>query len=289
MGTQATHVDKLCRVWPDYAEVWRSRCGLELEGRDIWVHEGGWTPCAPLLCYLLTGKGGVLTNTEGRVLDRYLAKAVNGVLAAKLPWDRIPLSRRERIEPLRWYDHADEAIAAVQGTALRVQIPGALPLESASMDLCHSGGALEHYRPERLDAFLSECYRILRPGGIASHVFDHRDHLHHADRRLPFLAHLALPQPLYTLFCGHPLGYHNRLLPAEVQARFEAAGFERIAVRRLIYPDRRYVEEDDALAGAPGLPRALLARKFRAVSETDLRTAAAHYLYRKPAAGGKKV
>ena len=27
---------------------------------------------------LLTGKGGVLTNTDGGVLDRYLARAVNG-------------------------------------------------------------------------------------------------------------------------------------------------------------------------------------------------------------------
>ena len=104
MGTQATHVDKLCRVWPDYAEVWQSRCGLELEGLDIWVHEGGWTPCAPLLCYLLTGKGGVLTNTEGRVLNRYLAKAVHGALAAKLPAERIPQARRDHIEPLRWLD-----------------------------------------------------------------------------------------------------------------------------------------------------------------------------------------
>ena len=35
MGTQATHVDKLQRVWPAYAEVWRTECGLELEGLDV--------------------------------------------------------------------------------------------------------------------------------------------------------------------------------------------------------------------------------------------------------------
>jgi SAM-dependent methyltransferase len=150
------------------------------------------------------------------------------------------------------------------------------------VDLCHSGGILEHCHPEELTAFLRECFRILRPGGVASHVFDHRDHLHHADHGWPFLAHLALPDPLYTLLCGHPLTYHNRLPPAQVMPLFEAAGFEKIADRRLILPDRRYVEGEEALAGRPGVHRSLLARRFRKLSEVDRRTAAAHYLYRKP-------
>src|SRR5215218_702144 len=106
MGTQGTHVDKLRRVWPGYLEVWRSRCGVELEGLDVWVHEGGWTPFAPLVNYLLTGKGGVLTNSEGRVLDRYLARAVNGALSAGLPAELIPRERRRQVEALRWCEHA---------------------------------------------------------------------------------------------------------------------------------------------------------------------------------------
>jgi hypothetical protein len=35
-------------------------------------------------------------------------------------------------------------------------------------------------------------------------------------------------------------------------------------------------------AGCPGLRRSLLAPRFRKLSEADRRTAAAHYLYRKP-------
>ena len=57
---------------------------------------------------------------------------------------------------------------------------------------------------------------------------------------------------------------------------------ERIAVRRLILPDRVYVDGCDTLHGAVGLPRAMLAPRFRHISDVDLRTAAAHYLYRKP-------
>jgi SAM-dependent methyltransferase len=233
--------------------------------------------------FALTGKGGFMTNTEGRVLDRYLARAVNGVLTADLPEGLIPAERQRTLEALRWSDRTSDAILAIDGV-LHEGIPRkAIPLTTHSVDLCHSGGVLEHYPPATLAAFLAECFRILRPGGVVSHVFDHRDHLYHADKRWPFLAHLALPGPVYAALCGHPLLYHNRLLPAEVMRLFEAAGFERIAMRRMILPGQRYVEGDAVLTGRPGIPRAFLGARFRHASDADLRTAAAHYLYRKPA------
>ena len=43
----------------------------------------------------------------------------------------------------------------------------------------------------------------------------------------------------------------------------------------------KWIEDGQPLGGAPGLPRALLARRFRAFSDDDLRTAAAHYLFRR--------
>jgi SAM-dependent methyltransferase len=267
-----------------FLEVWRSRCGLQISGLDVWVHGGGWTPFAPLINYLLTGNGGILTNSEGRVLERYLSRAVNGALATEIPEGMVPLERRRCVEALRWYDHASDAVKAVGGDIHSGVNPAAIPLPSNSIDLCHSGGALEHYQPEDLVQFLKECFRILRPGGIASHVFDHRDHLRHADRHWPFMAHLALPPPLYSVLCGHPLLYHNRLMPTQIMSLFEVAGFERILVRRMTLPEPRYVEDDAVLAAGPGLPRALLARRFQKISDADLRTAAAHYLYRKPSA-----
>jgi hypothetical protein len=89
---------------------------------------------------------------------------------------------------------------------------------------------------------------------------------------------------MYTVLCGHPLLYHNRLLPSQVAETFEQAGFERIVVRRMLLPSRRYVGTDEeALAGGAGIERVHLAACFRRASDADLRTAAAHYLYRKPA------
>lgn len=281
MGTQATHVDKLSRVWPGYVSVWRERCHLQLEGADIWVHEGGFTPYPSLITYLLTGRGGTVTNIEARVLDRYVARAVNGALRT-FPSETIPRARRDRLEALRWTPVARDALAAIGASVLEHIAVTPVPLPSASQDLCHSGGALEHLHRDELVAFLAECRRVLRPGGVASHVFDHRDHLHHADARLPFLAHLALPDAVYGPLCGHPLGFHSRLTPTEVQQLFDAAGFERIAVRRMVLPSKKYVDDAAVAASQPGLPRALLAPRFRAMTDIDLRTAAAHYLYRNP-------
>jgi SAM-dependent methyltransferase len=274
MGTAESHVDKLARVWPGYAAVWR-RIGVELEGAAMWCHDAGATPFMAIAAFALTGRGPALTGEPMR--DRYVDRARRGVLACGLP---MPDARRARVDGLRWLATAADVLAAVDARAHA----DSRSIADASIDLVHSGGALEHERPDELRAFLAEQVRVLRPGGVASHVFDHRDHLHHADNALPFHAHLAWPEPAYRSVLGHPLGYHSRLSPAEVARAFEAAGLERIGVRRLIYAggERRWVDTDEAaLAGAPGLPRARLAARFRGWSDADLRTAAAHYLYRR--------
>jgi hypothetical protein len=67
-----------------------------------------------------------------------------------------------------------------------------------------------------------------------------------------------------------------------VARRFDRVGFEPIVIRRLILPAKRYVEGDAVLEGQPGISRQWLAGRHRGIGEEDLRTAAAHYLYRKP-------
>jgi SAM-dependent methyltransferase len=283
LGTQATHVDKLRRVWPEYARVWPTVAGIELDGARVWVHEGGSTPYPSFATFLLTGAGGVVTNRRARVSDRYLARAVNGALATWFDDEVIPPERRAALEPLRWAASAREAIESVGGQLFEGVDSGRLPLENGSIDLCHSGGVLEHEEPRVLEELLREARRILRPGGVMSHVVDHRDHLHHADPGWGFLSHLRWSPRVYAAVFGNPLTYHNRLPPSRFREVFERAGFEPIAIRRLILPGRRYVDsEEEALAGRPGIARAHLARAFRDMSDIDLRTAAAHYLFRRP-------
>jgi SAM-dependent methyltransferase len=277
-------VDKLARVWPGYVDVWRSLAGLELDGADAWIHRGGWTPFPSFANHLVTGKAGVVTIGDERVLDRYLVPAVNGAIGCELAGVADLTARRRALEPLRWAPSALAAIEALGGALIDASDTAHIPLANGSVDLCHSGGVLEHHHPEQVRSLLAESRRILRPGGVLSHVVDHRDHLHHADPGWPFLAHLRLSPEAYRALLGHPLLHHNRLLPAEVAALFEEAGFERIAVRRMLLPSGRWVDtETEALAGTAGIERDRLARAFRRASEADLRTAAAHYLFRNPA------
>jgi len=283
MGSQATHVDKLRRVWPEYTKVWAD-VGLDLEGADVWVHEGGWTPFPFLANYLATGKAGTVTNHEGRMLDRYLARAVNGAISCELPDSAQLDDRRKSAEALRWAPSVADAVDQLGGMLHEDVALGAVPLSDASIDLCHTGGTLEHYSLDKLNAFLGEVMRVLRPGGVMSHVFDHRDHLHHADAQWPFLYHYGMSELVYRVLCGGSLLYHNRLLPGEIEELFSAHGFERIAVRRMALPSRRYAEDGEGPDdGEFGIERKKLAGRFESASDADLRTAAAHYLFRKPA------
>jgi len=282
LRSQRRVVRKLQRVWPGYARIWRERCGLDLEGRTIWIHEPGWVPFAPLASYLLSGHGGVLTSTAEPPSGRYVRMTVRAVLDAQLEGDPAArAARRARVADLAAGGVVDLLRATRAELATGVD-PSALPLAGASADLCHSGGVLEHYTPEVLRAFLRESFRILRPGGVASHVYDHRDHLRHVDPRWPFLLHMALPDAVYRAAFGHPLLFHNRLAPAQVMSLFEAAGFEPIAARRFVLPDKRYVDAGAAQAGEAGVPAWLNSGRLAALSSEDRHTAAIHYLYRKP-------
>ncbi|MCA9522913.1 MAG: class I SAM-dependent methyltransferase [Myxococcales bacterium] len=284
LGTQRGHVEKLRRVVPGYVEIWRQTLERPLEGARIWIHEAGWTAYWPAVCYRLSGRAGAVTNCEGRIHDQYLSRAIAGAIATEIPNDLNDPRRIRRLRALLWARQSDELFRTLEGTLHERCVPTNLPLADASRDLCHSGGVLEHYRPDELAAFARECRRVLKPGAIASHVLDHRDHLWHADKAYPFLGHLALAEPLYQLLHGHrrSLSYHNRLSPEEVVALFEREGFRCLALRRLVLPERIYLDADEAARrGAPGLSRRYLAPRHRAISEADLRTAAAHYLFQK--------
>lgn len=281
MGTQATHVDKLSRVWPGYCRVLQEKCGVDWAGKDLWIHEGGWTVLPVVVGYLLTGKGSCVTNCEGHISDRYTPRSLDFAARLDLPVGSLA-DRRAMIAKMHGLSrHA--LVEELGGQVWEGVRPAKLPLDAGSADICHTGGTLEHYTPDLLRGFIRGSFRVLRPGGIASHVFDHRDHLFHADGSIPFLNHLRYSEIAYALRFGHPLLYHNRLLPGDVVAMFESEGFETIGVRRLVLPAARYVDsEEEVLQGLQGLARERLAAPFRRAGEADLHTAAAHYLFHKP-------
>ncbi|MBK9071357.1 MAG: class I SAM-dependent methyltransferase [Myxococcales bacterium] len=180
-----------------------------------------------------------------------------------------------------------EAVQALGGSLANKKLSGSeIALAPGSFDLCHSGNALEHYPPTALRRFLEACVTALRPGGIASHVVDHRDHLHHVDRTWPFLLHRSLPDRAYQMLFGHELLYHNRLTPTQMMSCLESVGLERIMVRRA-GADLFYKMDEEVLRQSSGVPAwtqklPACARGVAAtISPLDARTTYAHYVYRK--------
>lgn len=283
MGTQASHVDKLARVWPGYIKVWQQHCNMDLEGKQLWVHEGGYTLFPFLAGYLITGKGPIVTNAEGSLSDQYVDRSIEAALAFEVGDSQEAQQRKDRLKKLAETNRtALEWVDTLRAKYLEIADPASIPMPSESVDIVHSGGVLEHYEPAKLDRFNLEVQRILNKGGVSSHIVDHRDHLYHADKKIYFLNHLKYSNLLYSLLFGHHLTYHNRLSSGSVSNSFSHAGLEKIKVRRLTLPDSNYCDTDEETiaSGLLGLPRAAMHSQFE-YSEADLHTAAAHYLFKK--------
>ena len=287
MGTQRGHIFKLQRVWPDIAGVFTHTAGL-MEGKKLLFHECGWTPFPACMNYLACGDGGVLLGTTvsgSRILERYISESINEALntvadlSAVTP---IPPQRVRELDELRWRDGL-EGFLEQTGTIYHREVsPGALPVESGSVDLIYSGGALEHYRPRLLEAWLLEADRVLKPGGFLGVILDHRDHLYHFDKRLPFLYYYGMPDGLYRFTRGNALLYHNRLLPGRVMEMIAAAGLERVRILRKSIRLDRWYEDGEEMEGEFGIARDRLSRSCESACDDDLKTAAAFYIYRKP-------
>src|SRR5204863_6341007 len=93
------------------------------------------------------------------------------------------------------------------------------------LGLVFSAGTLEHYPPGEARALLAMTRDSLQPGGVLSHVMDHRDHRWHADKTISPLLHLTLTEDEYTRRFSNPLDYHNRWMRSQWVALLEELGF----------------------------------------------------------------
>lgn len=121
-----------------------------------------------------------------------------------------------------------------------------------SVDFIWSQAVLEHVRRHEFAATLTECRRILKPDGVASHCIDLKDHLGGGLNNLRFSRRVWEAE--FMVRSGF---YTNRLRYSELLDLFAAAGFavEWLEVNR--WP-------------TPPLPPARLAAEFRHFSADDL-------------------
>jgi SAM-dependent methyltransferase len=94
-------------------------------------------------------------------------------------------------------------------------------IASETVDFIWSHAVLEHVRRSEFAATLAETYRILKPGGVASHCVDLRDHLGGKLNNLRFSADWWEDDSIAT--CGF---YTNRIRYGQMLDAFAALGFD---------------------------------------------------------------
>lgn len=139
-------------------------------------------------------------------------------------------------------------------------------LPDNSIDLVLSQAVLEHIPRPDMAAVMRETYRVLRPGGVGSHIVDLQDHLGGA------LNNLRLPAAVWE----HPRFarsgfYTNRLRCREICGLAQAAGFSVSIAQYVRWP-------------AVPTSRRLLGAAFRDLPEEELSIAGFTLVLHKPGA-----
>ena len=275
LGTQHGMAAKWFRVAPAHWKVLHAAFGEEARQVPLWCFDSGSTPAAAFTNTLLTDVGGLLTDRHDRLVDRDLPTS-RAVLAEKggelALLAGAPAGRMEEMTgKLAACRNSREAIGALGMTYSGGHAVVDGPEWQGRVGMIFSAGAFEHYTPEEVEVELARMVRALRPGGVLSHVVDHRDHRWHADKTLSPLDHLTLAPEEYRRRFGNALDYHNRWMRSQWIRAMERHGL-RVDAR---------VKHDYSADLVP-LDRSRLAEEFRDLPESDLNALVSHFVAVKP-------
>jgi SAM-dependent methyltransferase len=104
-------------------------------------------------------------------------------------------------------------------------------LPEASFDLITSTNTLEHIPTPDLVLILTECRRLLAPGGVLSLYIDHRDHYSYADATIGVYNFLRYSDAAWLRF-NSPLQYQNRQRHPDYLQAAVSCGFTVLEERR---------------------------------------------------------
>ena len=153
-----------------------------------------------------------------------------------------------------------EALLEVAGSSYHPHgLQSLRKLKSGSFDLIFSQAVLEHIRRNEFEDTIRECYRLLRPGGLMSHVIDYKDHLGGALNNMRFSTNLW-ERDWFAADSGF---YTNRLRISEMISICSDVGFD---------VDVRDVRRWEYLP----IKRHQLAKEFRDISDDELLVSGAH-------------
>ena len=151
----------------------------------------------------------------------------------------VPGDVDERAERLRAnLDAPRDILLKRLGVTLRVtRSMNRSEIGAASVDLFYSNSVLQFMAPQDLTVLVREARRLLKPSGRCFHVVDCRDSHSQHDRRIPPLAYLAWPEPLWNLLTSRYLNYQNRWRMPQFVTLFEGTGFRVRTSELVVLPD----------------------------------------------------
>jgi len=134
-------------------------------------------------------------------------------------------------------------------------------LNTGSFDLIYSQAVLEHVRKHEFEDMISECYRLLKIGGIMSHVVDFKDHLGGGLNNMRFSSSFWEKES----FAQSSGFYTNRIRLSQMVSICEGVGFS-VTVK-----NKRYWNVSP-------IKRNKLATEFKNLSDDDLLVSGAHLI-----------
>lgn len=271
LGTQHGMAAKWFRVFPAHVKVLQEKLGDQARGAPLWCFDSGATPAAGFASALVSDESGLLTDRFDRLADLYLETG-RKILAEKgrglADLSEAPAGRFDKVcATLAPHKRCLDALAAVNISYSADHATAVSEPWRGHIGLVYSAGTFEHYTPEQVDTELARMREALRPGGILSHVMDHRDHRWHADKSISPLLHLTLDDDDYAKQFANPLDYHNRWMMSEWVKAIEAHGFE--------------VEARTVIPMTPDLvplARERFAPSFRGLTDDELQSLVTHFV-----------
>jgi SAM-dependent methyltransferase len=271
LGTQHGMAGKWFRVIPNHVRVLQEKFGDDARHASLWCYDSGATPAAAFAAALVSDEPCLLTDKHNRLADTYLETS-RKVLAEKgeelAQLARAPEGRFGEVRStLASCKSSLEAIRSLGMTYSKDHNTACSPEWKGRVGLIFSAGTLEHYTPEQVDVELARMHQALRPGGVLSHVIDHRDHRWHADKSISPLLHLTLSPEEYTRKFGNALDYHNRWMQSDWVRAMERHGFA-------VEPRFRHAYSDDLVP----LDRSKLSEEFRNLPDSDFEVIVTHFV-----------
>jgi ubiquinone/menaquinone biosynthesis C-methylase UbiE len=123
-------------------------------------------------------------------------------------------------------DHLEADLGQYYGISYRAPADARkLPVQDNFFDLIATTSTLEHIPPAVIRPILAECCRVLRPGGLMSHVIDYSDHYAHSDASITEYNYLRFDEQRWRKV-NPSIHFQNRLRTKAYEQLFTKAGFE---------------------------------------------------------------